>query len=156
MLAQHLFGTVALDALGAAVPCADAALGIEHVDSVVLNTLNQDLELPFAFLCGLARRDTRTDIAHATDEVDAAIFVDWRDRELHWKLLSRPAQSGYLDPASEHRPVAVLKETLEPTLVHRAMLRWDDELRHHSSDRLLARPTEHFRRAVVPISDRAV
>jgi hypothetical protein len=48
MLAQDLAGGVALDALGAAIPGGDEALGVEHVDCVIRDRCNQPLEAVLA------------------------------------------------------------------------------------------------------------
>src|SRR3981189_239077 len=106
MSAQHLFGAISLDALGAAVPTADMALRIEHVDGVFLDTIDQRLELPVAFFHLLARglfgSDACPDVADTAEEIHPAIFANRRNRELHRKLLARPMQSRYFDPPSEH------------------------------------------------------
>src|SRR5688572_20567075 len=48
MLPDCLVGPVALDRLGADIPVADPALRIEHVDSAIANTLDQEPELLLA------------------------------------------------------------------------------------------------------------
>ena len=67
--ADNLAGAVALDAAGALVPTADAAIGVEHIDGVVAHALEQKSIILFAVAqrhLGLAPRgDVETDAEHA-------------------------------------------------------------------------------------------
>jgi hypothetical protein len=64
MLADDFQGSVALDPLTAAIPTADTALGVEQVNRVVGNVIDQQLQLQTIIS---ERRDVGDGLDHGSD-----------------------------------------------------------------------------------------
>ena len=106
MLADDLGGFVALDALRAAVPGGDVAVGIEHEDRVVADALDEQakalLALPQGFLVRAALGQVARDLGEA-DEL-ALRVANGGDDDVGPEAASRPCARR--QPSSSKLPSA--------------------------------------------------
>ena len=78
MLADDVFGRIALDPLGAGIPVGHPAFGVEHVDGIIGDALDQDPEAPLGLEQRLLRLALLGHVAGDLGEADqlAVVAVD--------------------------------------------------------------------------------
>ena len=143
-MSDDFLGLITLDPLGAAVPGGDPPLGVEHVDRVVGDRLDEDLELSSGLLQFLQYRPACRDVAHAADKSGLASHLDRRDPQFDWKLGAAAAQRRQFDPPVDIDRLTGLKKPFQPLEMRLAILFGDDHLGQGAADDLGARPAEQL------------
>src|SRR5438067_12663918 len=156
MLSDDFVGAIALDPLGAAVPGGDPALGVEPVNRVIADRVDQQPELPFGLLQFLLQRLARRNIAQTADKGGAAVKRYRGNSQLDREFAAAAMQPRQLDASPEITFLAGIKETTQPAGMGVAMTLRDDQFGHVAADHFVARPAEHLGGTLVPLRDSAV
>ena len=102
MLADDLGCLIAFDPLGAEIPARDLALGIEHKNGVVRDTVDKETPAQLALSQLRFSPLAVSDVMEKGAEDMPLLFTDWRDCQLDGELAAAAMEGGQFNPLPQY------------------------------------------------------